>query len=291
VLDGLDFEPADVERVQERLDALVRLERRYGAATDELLAQTESWRRILSDIEDGTDRRAALARALETAAAAVAGAGAALTASRTRAARALDARVTDGMRALSMPGASFRTEIRPDDDAASVVRVDGRAVACREDGLDVVHMRVRTNPGEAEGGLDAIASTGELSRVALVLKQLAAATAPGTTLIFDEIDAGVGADLGEVLAQNLLALSKRHQIICITHMPQIAARGHSHLVVQKEIDGDRTRVRVRAAEGDERTREIARMLGGDEGSDRRLALAAELLGHRPSDRRGKQARP
>ena len=291
VIDGLDFDPADVERTQERLDALVRLERRYGAGVDALIVQKETWKEILATLDGGEGRRAELERAVAIAAGAVAAAGVALTATRVTAAAELDRRVTGGIQSLSMRGAVFRTDVRREPDGASPVRVDGAGVACREDGLDVVHMRVRTNPGEAEGGLDEIASTGELSRVALILKQLAASGAPGTTLIFDEIDAGIGADLGGALAENLLALSKRHQIICITHMPQIAARGQSHLVVQKEIDGDRTRVRVRAAEGEERTREIARMLGGDEGSDRRLALAAEMLDHRHFDRRGKHVRP
>ncbi|HEU4366328.1 MAG TPA: DNA repair protein RecN [Candidatus Krumholzibacteria bacterium] len=291
VIAGLDFDPSDVERTQERLDALVRLERRYGAGVDALIMQKETWKEILATLDGGEGRRAELERAVAIAAGAVAAAGVALTATRVAAAAELDRRVTGGIQSLSMRGAVFRTDIRREPDGASPVRVDGAGVACREDGLDVVHMRVRTNPGEAEGGLDEIASTGELSRVALILKQLAASGAPGTTLIFDEIDAGIGADLGGALAENLLALSNRHQIICITHMPQIAARGQSHLVVQKEIDGDRTRVRVRAAEGDERTREIARMLGGDEGSDRRLALAAEMLDHRRFDRRGKHVRP
>jgi DNA repair protein RecN (Recombination protein N) len=291
VIAGLDFDPSDVERTQERLDALVRLERRYGSSIDALLDQKEAWQEVLSSLDDGGARRNELERAVAAAAVVVGASGAALTTSRVTAAREFDRRVTAEIQALSMRGAAFRTDIAHEADPSSPVRVDGGGVLCHEDGLDVVHMRVQTNPGEAEGGLDEIASTGELSRVALVLKQLASSGAPGATLIFDEIDAGVGADLGDALAENLLALSKRHQIICITHMPQIAARGKSHLVVQKEIDGDRTRVRVRAAEGDERTREIARMLGGDDGNDRRLALAAEMLDRRHADRGGKHVRP
>jgi DNA repair protein RecN (Recombination protein N) len=110
-------------------------------------------------------------------------------------------------------------------------------------------------------------------------------------LIFDEIDAGVGADLGDVLAEKLLALARPHQIICITHMAQIAARGHTHLVVVKESDHDRTRVRVSAVAGAERTREIARMLGGREGSAKRLALAEELLAGSRTARGSTRVRP
>jgi len=122
-----------------------------------------------------------------------------------------------------------------------------------------------------------------------VLKPLAGGGG-GATLIFDEIDAGVGADMGDVLAEKLLALAESHQIVCITHLPQIAARGHHHLVVLKENVKDRTRVRVSAAQGDDRMREIARMLGGSEGSEQRTALARELLTEK-SRPRNHRARP
>jgi DNA repair protein RecN (Recombination protein N) len=188
-----------------------------------------------------------------------------------------------------MRGAHFRTDIAHALDPHGGVHIDGRAVAVFEHGIDVVRLRVRTNTGEAEGPLEEIASTGELSRIALVLKPLAGGT--GTTLIFDEIDAGVGADLGDVLAEKLLALAGAHQIVCITHLPQIAARGSHHLVVEKETVKERTRVRVYAADGDARTREIARMLGGSEGSAQRTALARELLASTSARRPGTRVRP
>ena len=117
--------------------------------------------------------------------------------------------------------------------------------------------------------------------MALVIKSLTGSSGDGATLVFDEIDAGVGADLGDVLAEKLLALAARHQILCITHMPQIAARASVHVGVAKEVDGARTRVKLRRLDGDDRAREIARMLGGDEGSERRQALARELLASAP----------
>jgi DNA repair protein RecN (Recombination protein N) len=199
---------------------------------------------------------------------------------RRKGAAAFDREMTAGLARLMMRGAHFRTEIGAHEDAASTVRLDGRGVTVFEHGLDVVRMRIRTNPGEAEGPLEEIASTGELSRVALVLKPLAGGG--GSTLIFDEIDAGVGADMGDVLAEKLLALAGVHQIVCITHLPQIAARGNHHLVVLKETAKDRTRVRVHTADGEARTREIARMLGGSEGSEKRIALARELLAAKSS---------
>lgn len=275
VIDGLDFEPSEVERVQERLETLTRLEQRYRLDLDALLEQAAEWKRSLDHLEDADGRRRELAHACEHAAAALAEAGRALTRTRVRAAADLDRRVTAEIARLHMRGAVFRTVVATEASAHSGVQIDGAPVAVFDDGLDVVRMRARTNPGEAEGGVEAIASTGELSRMALVIKSLAGSGHAGTTLVFDEIDAGIGADLGDVLAEKLLALSERHQILCITHMPPIAARAPVHIGVFKEVDGARTRVKLRRLEGDDRTREVARMLGGDEGS--RLALARELL--------------
>ncbi len=281
VLDGLEFEPADVERLQERLDVLTRLESRYRTDVDALIDQAASWKRSLDELEDAGERRRALADDVARRADAVTDAGAALTRTRARAAADLDRAVSAELAHLHMRGATFRTAVDAQADPSSPVRAGDVPVTVFDDGLDVVRMRARTNPGEAEGGVEAIASTGELSRMALVIKSLTGSGGAGATLVFDEIDAGVGADLGELLAEKLLALSARHQILCITHMPQIAAKAPVHIGVEKDVEGKRTRVKLRRLEGDERTREIARMLGGDAGSERRLALARELLASAP----------
>ncbi|HXV14564.1 MAG TPA: hypothetical protein VEC56_10205, partial [Candidatus Krumholzibacteria bacterium] len=281
VIDGLDFEPAEVERLQERLDALTRLEQRYRLDVETLIETARAWKESLAHIEDADQRRGELSREVALRAAAVSETGLALTRTRTRAAAELDRRVTAELSNLHMKGATFRTVVAHEPDPDGAVRVAGAGLVAFEDGLDVVRMRARTNPGEAEGGVEAIASTGELSRMALVIKSLTGSGNAGTTLVFDEIDAGVGADLGDVLAEKLLALAARHQILCITHMPQIAAKAPVHIGVAKNVEADRTRVRLARLEGDERTREIARMLGGDEGSERRMALARELLAPAP----------
>lgn len=273
--DGLDFEPADVERVQERLEVLTSLERRYKSTIEQILEDREKWAQELDGLADAEGNRKGLEKDVELAANAVAETGEVLSTRRRAAASSFDEEVNKGLARLSMRGARFRTDMT-------------RAPGPLENGLDVVRMRIQTNPGEAEGPLEEVASTGELSRIALVLKPLAGGG--GATLIFDEIDAGVGADMGDVLAEKLLALAESHQIVCITHLPQIAARGHHHLVVLKENVKDRTRVRVSAAQGDDRMREIARMLGGSEGSEQRTALARELLTEKSSPR-NHRARP
>ena len=150
-------------------------------------------------------------------------------------------------------------------------------MAARPDGADVVRFMVKTNPGESEGPLAEIASSGELSRIALALKDVVSTGTERAVLVFDEVDGGVGADLGETISRKLEALADSYQIICITHMPQIAARGDHHLVVSKQTDKGRTFTRVAEIEGENRLGEIARMLGGSEGSEKRLALAREML--------------
>ncbi len=283
VLEGLDFEPSEVERLQERLHVLTQMEQRYRLDADSLIERASEWRRYVEQLEDAHDRREALANEVAARAKTVAAAGDELTRARVRAAREFDKKVTDEIGRLHMRGAAFRTVLEHVPDATSPVRVGDVTVAVFDNGLDAVRMRARTNPGEAEGGLESIASTGELSRIALVIKSLMGKTpeSSGVTLVFDEIDAGVGADLGDVLAEKLLALAANHQILCITHMPQIAAKAPVHVGVVKEVEGTRTRVRVRRLEGEDRTREIARMLGGDAGSDGRDALARELLAPAP----------
>jgi DNA repair protein RecN (Recombination protein N) len=192
---------------------------------------------------------------------------------------------------LMMPGARFRTEICYREVAGSPFLMDGVPVEPGPDGADAVRFMIRTNRGEAEGAVDEIASTGEISRIALALKKITNVGKPGSVLVFDELDAGVGADLAGPIAEKLLDLSSYYQIICITHLAQIAAAGKRHLVVSKRSVKDRTYADVSGVDGEDRKREIARMLGGEEGSDKRMALAAEMLEKADSHRRRLNVRP
>lgn len=266
-MDRLEYDPADLERAQERVAALKGAERKYAMPISDLIERVEEWREELATITFSDERRRELLEAHDASQKQLIAAGAALSKARKEAARTLDKEMTRAMGALMMKGATFRTAIEP------LASKPEDASAFNNRGCDDVHFVVRTNPGEDEGGLDRIASTGELSRVALALKEIASAQAAGRVLIFDEIDAGVGADLGDVLADKLLGLARRYQIVCITHMAQIAARGSHHLVVEKRAAGKRTEVVVAPVAGTERQREVARMLGGEKG----MTLAGDLL--------------
>ena len=276
-MDTLEFDPGELGRMQERLDLLLGLERRYGKPVDEILDECQKWQDELNCLSVEDEDRHKLNDEWQKCLTTLAGTVRKLTAGRVRAAKELDKKITAELQQLMMPGATFRTGIETEPDPSSPMMIDGRPVRLFDHGADRVEFFVRTNRGEAEGALASIASTGEISRIALALKKVTQAGADTGTLVFDEIDAGVGADLGEIIARELQSLSASYQIICITHMPQIAAAGERHITVSKRSLGDRTIVQAAPVEGEERLREVARMLGGSRGSEKRLALAGEML--------------
>jgi DNA repair protein RecN (Recombination protein N) len=288
-IDGFEFDAERLRTLEQRRSYLLELERRYAMSADELVGKSEEWAHELESLTFEDRERAALEAVRDEALAGVRGAAKRLRAARKKAARALGAAVTGELEALMIRGAAFRAEVGYEPSVDGPLRVEGRPAAARADGGDVVRFVARTNPGESEGPVDEIASTGEISRISLALKKTIRAQsgsdAHRAVLVFDELDAGVGADLGGVIAEKLLELSDSFQIVCITHMPQIAAAGGRHLVVAKRSDGGRTTAYVTAVEGRDRRREIARMLGGEEGSDKRTALAGELLAGRPRSKR------
>ena len=144
-------------------------------------------------------------------------------------------------------------------------------------GMDRIEFLISPNPGEEPRPLSKIASGGELSRIMLILKGILASVDKTPVLIFDEIDAGIGGETATSVGKRLKMLSKGHQVICITHLPQIASFADRHLKIEKAVEDGRTRVSVRAISGDERTREIARMLGGDSRSEVSLRHAEDIL--------------
>jgi DNA repair protein RecN (Recombination protein N) len=289
-LEGFEFEPGELERKQDRLALLVGLERRYQMSIDELCEETERWRLELESIEFEDEERSKLRSEKEKRLGLLRKAANELTETRREASQKLDRRMTGELERLMMPGARFRTDISVAVDPGSDLTIKQQRVRIDPHGVDQIEFYAQTNPGEHEGRLCEVASSGELSRIALALKEVVSSGREGSLLVFDELDAGVGADLGEVISQKLRALGERYQIICITHMPQIAAKAEHHFVVRKTTTKGRTFTKVAGAEGEERLIEIARMLGGKEGSEKRLALAREML--QKKDRKAtRQARP
>jgi DNA repair protein RecN (Recombination protein N) len=276
--EGIDHDPAALAVLEERLSVIFGLERRYGDDEAAVIAHAEravEEAERLRNLEGERDRRAAEDAALL---AAVAGAAASLSGRRATAADALAAEVAGVLVELGFPPAVFEVSLGrrvagPDEPA---VEIDGDALAFDATGVDQVVYRLAPNPGEPPRPLARIASGGELSRVALAIKQVLAAHDDTPTLVFDEIDAGIGGRSADPVGRSLWALARRHQVLCVTHLPQIAAHADAHFHIAKHERGGRTVTDVQRLDREGRIVELAQMLGGGSGTAT-LASARELL--------------
>jgi DNA repair protein RecN (Recombination protein N) len=282
--DGIDASPAQLQQIEERLALLERLKRKHGPALVDVIAKREALRKELTDLEGGDDRIAELERAVDTARAAYVGAAEKLSRERRRVAVAFERRLKAVLGELAM--AQTRFEVRfaepPPTESAWSAR-----------GIDAAEFFVSPNPGEDLRQLARIVSGGELSRIMLAIKTLTATSrhgfsdasdrppstsAPG--LIFDEVDAGIGGRVADVVGRKLRALGSTFQVLCITHLPQIASHADSHFLIEKHVDRGRTRTTVRRLTNGARVDEVARMLGGDAITDHLQRSAREMLAGR-----------
>lgn len=263
----LAFNPHELEAVEERLFALRALGRKHGVVADDLGGLAETLRARLADLDGGAGRIDDLRRAAEEAEARYSEAAEALTAARREAAARLDAAMAGELAPLKMDRASFATVIE--------------AAEPGPDGRDAVTFTVATNPGAPAGPLNRIASGGELSRFLLALKVcLTRDAAEGLTLIFDEIDRGVGGATADAVGRRLAQLAEGGQVLVVTHSPQVAALGAHHWRVAKDVAGGITTTRVTPLPPGERVDEVARMLSGDTITDAARDAARALLGDR-----------
>lgn len=260
---ALEFNPHDLETLEERLFAIRALARKHGVQPDDLGKFAGVLRARLMEIENGEGDLAALEKAAHQAKAAYHAAAASLSGKRRQAAAALDGAMVDELAPLKMERAVFRTEIT--------------AATPGPEGQDAVQFTVSTNPGTAAGALDKIASGGELSRFLLALKVCLSRREGGITMIFDEIDRGVGGATADAVGRRLAALAAGGQVLVVTHSPQVAAFGAAHWRVMKSTQGDETRSDVVAVNGAARVDEIARMLAGERITDAARAAAKVLL--------------
>lgn len=264
LMDAMDFDPGELEAAEERLFAIRALARKHGVAPDDLAAFADDLAARLAVIDRSGAELTAQERAVAQARAAHDVAAADLTRRRTDAAGRLDAAMAGELAPLRMENAVFTTEIAPADPGP--------------EGADAVAFTVATNPGAPAGPLNRIASGGELSRFLLALKVCLTAEASGLTLIFDEIDRGVGGATADAVGRRLAALAKGAQVLVVTHSPQVAALGQHHWRVAKEVAGGVTLSRVQALDDAARVDEIARMLAGDTVTDQARGAARALLG-------------
>jgi DNA repair protein RecN (Recombination protein N) len=258
-VDELEADPNRLEVVEDRLAALRALERKYGADVEDYL---EEARTRLSRLENLDEETTGLESRIAQGERRLGELAARITAGRQRAAQRLSEKVQENLADLNLEKMSFRAELVPTTPGPS--------------GVERVEFVIRPNPGEPELPVRRYASGGELSRIMLAIRLAQERAEPGATYIFDEVDAGIGGETATAVGAKLRELGERNQVLTITHLPQIASEAASHVVVTKEESGGRTITRIRHVEGEERRRELARMLSGriDEAS---LAHASELL--------------
>ncbi|WP_284776397.1 DNA repair protein RecN [Agrobacterium sp. lyk4-40-TYG-31] len=263
-----EFDPRELERVEERLFALRAAGRKYSVPVTELPGLAERMVAELADLDAGEERLGQLEKQLGVVKVDFDRAALSLSEKRHNAASALSEAVMAELPALKLERARFTVEVTSDAASASA------------DGIDVVEFHVQTNPGTRPGPIMKVASGGELSRFLLALKVALADRGSAPTLVFDEIDTGVGGAVADAIGQRLKRLSKTVQVLSVTHAPQVAARAGTHLLISKGPSGDGTEriaTRVATMQPEHRTEEIARMLAGASVTDEARAAAAKLL--------------
>ncbi|MEH3092094.1 MAG: DNA repair protein RecN [Agrobacterium cavarae] len=263
-----EFDPRELERVEERLFALRAAGRKYSVPVSDLPALAERMVTDLADLDAGEEKLAKLEAQLGVVKADFDRAALSLSDKRRNAAAALSDAVMAELPALKLERARFTVEVTSDASSATA------------DGIDVVEFHVQTNPGTRPGPIMKVASGGELSRFLLALKVALADRGSAPTLVFDEIDTGVGGAVADAIGQRLKRLSKTVQVLSVTHAPQVAARASTHLLIAKGPAGDGTEriaTRVATMQPEHRTEEIARMLAGASVTDEARAAAARLL--------------
>jgi DNA repair protein RecN (Recombination protein N) len=275
---ALDLDPAHLQQVEERLDLIHHLKRKHGASVDEILVRREEMGRELEGLVSIEQRLGTLEGELGEARREAARVAEDLSRSRHDAARELSLEVTKQLAVLRMAGARLVVEVklRPPhegDDAALIFET--RRLG--ERGWDQVEFFISTNPGEEARPLRRIASGGELSRVMLALRRVLGRHDPVATSIYDEVDAGIGGAVADVVGRSLAEVARHRQVLCVTHLPQVAAHADLHFFVGKRRKGGRARTIVVPLAPESQVEEIARLLGGERVTDRTRANARELL--------------
>jgi DNA repair protein RecN (Recombination protein N) len=263
----IEHDPARLDAIQARRDLLFRLRNKYGPTLDDVLATGQGARQELDALETAVFERNALEKAIAEAQASFDAIASSITTTRAAAAASLAADVMKILPALGLEGARFQVALDPLDTPGP-------------DGAERVEFLVAVNRGFEPQSLSRVASGGELSRVMLALKTILARVDAVPTLVFDEIDAGIGGRIAVQVGAQLREVARHHQVFAITHLPQIASRADHHLLVQKAEAGASTTTSLEDLRGDDRVRELARMLGGDPESQTSLDHARELLATR-----------
>ncbi len=265
--ESMEFSPEKLDKLQQRMDVIYRLRKKYGATIADVLAHQQKVQQELAAIENYDDDMAAMAKEIEALKGRLKIKAAELTQLRKRAALELSRSICEQLQALGMPKAVFRIDVTPADKYLPT-------------GNDNVAMFFSANPGEQEKLLQKVASGGELSRIALAIKTVAASRDSSVpSMVFDEIDTGIGGRTAQMVAERIALVAAYKQVLCITHLPQIACMADIHLYIAKESAGENTITKIRPLTERERISEIARMASGADITTASLDNAKEMVSH------------
>ena len=262
----IDMDPARRDWVEERLDAFQSIARKHRVAADELPQVVDTLRAEFDELSHAEERGAELEKEMAAARSEFFQLAERLSARRHKAAKAFSSAVTDAMAGLGMPGGVFEAQLTPlaGDQARSW-------------GIDDIDFQISANPGQAPMPLSKVASGGELSRMSLAIQVIASDGGTIPTMVFDEVDSGVGGGVAEMVGRRLAELGEHRQVLCVTHLPQVASLAAQHFRISKVTDGKATRTGVHVLAHEERIEELARMLGGVDITQKTLDHAAEML--------------
>jgi DNA repair protein RecN (Recombination protein N) len=271
--EALDMDPQRRDWVEERLAAMQAVARKHRVSIGELPAQLEKLRAEHDDLNNAEERGKELHREVRSAEQHYRKLAESLSSGRSKSAKVFSTAVTDAMAGLGMPGGKFGIAISPlsEDDA-------------RPWGIDDIEFQISANAGQAMLPLSRVASGGELSRMSLAIQVIGSDGSAIPTMVFDEVDSGVGGGVAEMVGRRLCELGEHRQVLCVTHLPQVASLADQHFRISKVTDGKTTRTGLHALSREERVDELARMLGGVEITQKTLEHAAEMLAHAPKKR-------
>ncbi len=274
--DTVEFNQGRLDEIADRLALIAKLKRRYGNTISEILDYHAEAEKKLEAIQLGSEKQAAIQEEIRKTVEEAQHLCTALSAKRLHVAKHLSERIEKELRTLGMDKAEFQASVQLMPDARGPFQIDGKRYAFRSDGMDDVEFLIAPNVGSEPRPIAKIASGGEISRIMLALKTVLVQVDEVPTLLFDEIDSGIGGKIADVVGKKLKELSAFSQVICITHLPQIARFADKHFRVEKKVVGERTLITAKALTAEEQVDEIARMYGG-EATEIGLAHARELL--------------
>ncbi len=264
--DGIDFKDSDINLLEERLDQINKLKRKYGNSIDEIVAYMDKASEEYEELINSEKLSLEIEKEMEDVKKEYSIEAFKLSEKRKILAPKLEKLIENELQELNMHGSRFVIKVTPEESTMT------------SNGFDKVEFLLSPNPGEPEKPLSKIASGGEMSRVMLAIKNAFSEIEKAPCVVLDEVDAGVGGQTANMVGQKIKSISKNSQILCITHLPQIASLSDNHIYVEKLIEGNKTYTRMKVLNDTDRIKEIARMLGGNENIEASMAHARKLIG-------------